>query len=56
MVSAVIAKIISMQSSLTVSENEIAQYVINNPDQVVASTITATAQNTHTSSAATPNT
>ena len=32
MVSAVIAKIISMQSSLTVSENEIAQYVINNPD------------------------
>lgn len=51
MVSAVIAKIISMQSSLTVSENEIAQYVINNPDQVVASTITATAQNTHTSEA-----
>lgn len=51
MVSAVIAKIISMQPSLTVSENEIAQYVINNPDQVVASTITATAQNTHTSEA-----
>lgn len=51
MVSAVIAKIISMQPSLTVSENEIAQYVINNPDQVVASTITATAQSTHTSEA-----
>ena len=51
MVSVVIAKSSSMQSSLTVSENEIAQYVINNPDQVVASTITATAQNTHTSEA-----
>ena len=51
MVSAVIAKIISMQSSLTVSENEIAQYVINHPDQVVVSTITAAAQSTHTSEA-----
>ena len=48
---AVIAKIISMQSSLTVSENEIAQYVINHPDQVVVSTITAAAQSTHTSEA-----
>ena len=51
MVSAVIAKIISMQSSLTVSENEIAQYVITHPDQVVVSTITAAAQSTHTSEA-----
>lgn len=51
MVSAVIAKIISVQPSLTVSENEIAQYVINNPDKVVASTITAIAQNTRTSEA-----
>lgn len=51
MVSAVIAKIVSMQQSLTVSENEIAQYVINNADAVVASTITAVAQNTNTSEA-----
>lgn len=51
MVSAVIAKIISMQPSLTVSENEIAQYVINHPEQVVVSTITAIAQYTHTSEA-----
>lgn len=51
MVSAVIAKIISVQPSLTVSENEIAQYVINNPDKVVASTITAIAQSTRTSEA-----
>lgn len=51
MVSAVITKIISMQPSLTVGENEIAQYVINNADKVVTSTITAVAQNTHTSEA-----
>lgn len=51
MVSAVIAKIISMQQSLTVSENEIAQYVINNADTVVASTITTIARNTNTSEA-----
>lgn len=51
MVSAVIAKIVSMQQSLTVSENEIAQYVINNADTVVASTITTVAQNTNTSEA-----
>lgn len=51
MVSAVIAKIISMQSSLTVGENEIAQYVINNADKIVTSTITAIAQDTHTSEA-----
>lgn len=51
MVSAVIAKIISMQQSLTVSENEISQYVINNADTVVSSTITAIAKNTGTSEA-----
>ncbi|HIR31643.1 MAG TPA: MurR/RpiR family transcriptional regulator [Candidatus Faecousia faecavium] len=47
----VISKIISMQQSLTVSENEIAQYVINHPDTVVTSTITAIARNTNTSEA-----
>lgn len=51
MVSAVIAKIISMQQSLTVSENEIAQYVIHNAESVVTSTITAIAKNTNTSEA-----
>ena len=51
MVSAVIAKIMSMQQSLTVSENEIAQYVIHNADSVVTSTITAIAKNTNTSEA-----
>lgn len=48
---AVIAKIISMQASLTVSENEIAQYVINNPGEIVTSTITAIAKKTNTSEA-----
>lgn len=47
----VISKIISMQQSLTVSENEIAQYVINHPDTVVTSTITSIARNTNTSEA-----
>ena len=51
MVSAVVAKIISMQQSLTVSENEIAQYVINNAETVVSSTITAIAKTTNTSEA-----
>lgn len=51
MVSAVVSKIVSMQQSLTVSENEIAQYVINNTDAVVASTITAIAKKTETSEA-----
>jgi DNA-binding MurR/RpiR family transcriptional regulator len=51
MVSAVVAKIVAMQQSLTVSENEIAQYVINNADTVVSSTITAIAKNTGTSEA-----
>ena len=40
-----------MQQSLTVSENEIAQYVIHNADSVVTSTITAIAKNTNTSEA-----
>lgn len=51
MVSAVIAKIMSMQQSFTVSENEIAQYVIHNADSVVTSTITAIARHTDTSEA-----
>lgn len=50
-VSAVIAKIVSMQQSLTVSESEIAQYVINHVDTVATSTITAVARNTNTSEA-----
>ena len=40
-----------MQQSFTVSENEIAQYVIHNANAVVASTITTIAQNTNTSEA-----
>lgn len=51
MYSPVIAKIVAMQQNLTVSENEIAQYVINNADAVVSSTITNIAQNTNTSEA-----
>ena len=51
MVSPVISKIVAMQQSFTVSENEIAQYVIHNADAVVASTITTIAQNTNTSEA-----
>lgn len=51
MVTAVISKIISMQNSLTVSENEIAQYVMNNAEEVVTSTITAIAKSTGTSEA-----
>lgn len=51
MVSAVAAKIVSMQQSLTVSENEIAQYVINHADTVVSSTITTIAKKTGTSEA-----
>lgn len=47
----VIAKIQSMQQSLTIIENEIAQYVINNIDSVVTSTITTMAKNTGTSEA-----
>ncbi len=51
MVSKVISKIISMQYSFTLSENEISQYVINNPELVVSSTITTTAKETGTSEA-----
>ena len=51
MVSPVISKIVAMQQSFTVSENEIAQYVIHNANAVVASTITTIAQNTNTSEA-----
>jgi DNA-binding MurR/RpiR family transcriptional regulator len=40
-----------MQNSFTVSENEIAQYVINNPDDVTTISITAIAANTNTSEA-----
>lgn len=51
MVPAVIAKIISMQPSLTMSENQIAQYVINHADKVANSTITYIAKKTGTSEA-----
>lgn len=51
MVSPVIAKIISVQQSFTVIENEIAQYVMNNAEKVVSSTITTIAKNTNTSEA-----
>lgn len=51
MMTAVISKIISMQNSLTVIENEIAQYVMNNAEEVVTSTITAIAKSTNTSEA-----
>lgn len=51
MVSTVISKIVSMQHSFTMSENEISQYVINHPDLVVSSTITAIAKETGTSEA-----
>lgn len=51
MVPVVISKIISMQSSLTVSESEIAQYVIHHTDKVANSTITNIAKSTATSEA-----
>ena len=51
MVSNVISKIVSMQHSFTVSENEISQYVINNPDRVVSNTISTIAKETGTSEA-----
>ena len=51
MVSKVISKIVSLQHSFTMSENEISQYVINHPDLVVSSTITAIAKATGTSEA-----
>ncbi len=51
MVSTVITKIVSLQHSFTMSENEISQYVINHADQVVSSTITTIAKETGTSEA-----
>ncbi len=51
MVTPVISKIVAMQSSLTVSENGIAQYVMQNAEAVVTSTITAVARVTNTSEA-----
>ncbi|MDF2587063.1 MAG: RpiR family transcriptional regulator [Anaerocolumna sp.] len=51
MVSNVISKIVSMQHNFTMSENEISQYVINNPDLVVSSTISTIAKETGTSEA-----
>ena len=47
MVSPVIAKIISVQQSFTVIENEIAQYVMNNAEKVVSSTITTMSKEYH---------
>lgn len=51
MLPTVFSKIISMRSNFTMSENEIAQYILNNTEQIVTSTISAVAQNTHTSEA-----
>ncbi len=51
MQSAVIMKIISLQSSFTTSEYEISQFVINNPDAVITNTITALAKKINTSEA-----
>ncbi len=51
MVTAVISKIVSMQSTFTVSENEIAQFVMKNAERVVTSSITMLAQFTNTSEA-----
>lgn len=48
---AVIAKIISMQPNFTVSENEIAQYVMNHTDSIISSTISAVAKETGISEA-----
>lgn len=51
MQSAVIMKIISLQSSFTASEHEISQFVIKNPDFVMTNTITTLAKKTNTSEA-----
>ncbi|AOT69289.1 MurR/RpiR family transcriptional regulator [Geosporobacter ferrireducens] len=51
MIPTVIAKIISMQPNFTMSENEISQYVINNTESVISSTITTIAKETNTSEA-----
>lgn len=45
----VITKIISKQKNFTFSENEIANFVINNPEVVVNNTITYMANETGTS-------
>lgn len=51
MSSVVISKIISLQSNFTVSENEISQFVIQNPDFVMSNTITILAKKIGTSEA-----
>lgn len=51
MVSTVISKIISMQPNFTISENTISQYVINNAEQVLTTTITTLANEIGTSEA-----
>ncbi|WP_461218094.1 MurR/RpiR family transcriptional regulator [Lapidilactobacillus salsurivasis] len=51
MQSAVIMKIYSLQSSFTVSENEISQFVIKDPEFVITSTITSLAKKIDTSEA-----
>lgn len=51
MTPAVIAKMISMQPNFTMSENEIAQYVMNNPESIISCTISAVAKETGTSEA-----
>ena len=51
MIPAVIAKIVSMQPNFTVSENEIAQYVMNHTDSIITSTISVVAKETGTSEA-----
>jgi len=51
MQSAVILKIVSLESTFTTSEYEISQFVIENPDFVVANTITTLAKKINTSEA-----
>lgn len=51
MVSKVISKIISMQPSFTISENTISQFVIQNAEQILTTTITSLAEDTGTSEA-----
>ncbi len=51
MLTAIIPKIISMQPSLTASENEIGRYVIHHAEEVSSSTITSVAKSTGTSEA-----
>ncbi|MGC6768183.1 MurR/RpiR family transcriptional regulator [Enterococcus sp. LJL128] len=51
MQSAVILKIISLESTFTTSEYEISQFVIENPDFVITNTITTLARKINTSEA-----